>query len=125
MADLVIQELYGYLITHYGVRQFMVEAADQAELDPDRMSFTRSVNIIRRQVTSQAAFPPQRLAAALTETISEISEIGERPNRKRRNRTCPRVVKRARHNSYRVKRRTDKIIRHAGPADIRILALEP
>jgi hypothetical protein len=25
------------------------------------------------------------------------------------------VVKRARHNSYRVKRPTDKIIRHAGP----------
>ena len=58
LPDLVIQELYGYLITHYGVRQLMVEAADQAELDPDRMSFTRSVNIIRRQVTSQAAFPP-------------------------------------------------------------------
>jgi hypothetical protein len=58
LPDLVIQELYGYLITHYGVRQLMTEAADQAELDPDRMSFTRSLNIIRRQVTGQAAFSP-------------------------------------------------------------------
>lgn len=58
LPDLVLQELYGYLITHHGIRQLMVEAADQAELDPDRMSFTRSVNIIRRQVTSQAAFSP-------------------------------------------------------------------
>jgi len=58
LPDLVLQELYGYLITHYGIRQLMVEAADQAELDPDRMSFTRSVNIIRRQVTGQAAFSP-------------------------------------------------------------------
>jgi hypothetical protein len=32
--DLVIQELYGLLITHYGIRQLMVEAADQADLDP-------------------------------------------------------------------------------------------
>jgi hypothetical protein len=58
LPDLVLQELYGYLITHYGVRQLMTEAADQAELDPDRLSFTRSLNIIRRQVTSQAAFSP-------------------------------------------------------------------
>jgi hypothetical protein len=58
LPDLVVQELYGYLTTHYGIRQLMTEAADQAELDPDRMSFTRSLNIIRRQITSQAAFSP-------------------------------------------------------------------
>jgi hypothetical protein len=60
LPDLVIQELYGYLITHYGIRQLMTEAADQAELDPDRMSFTRSLNVIRRQVTGQAAFSPSK-----------------------------------------------------------------
>jgi hypothetical protein len=41
-------------------------------------------------------------------------------NRERRPRTCPPVVKRARHNSYRVKRPTDKIIRHEGPPIIRL-----
>lgn len=56
--DLVTQELYGLLITHYAVRQLMAEAADQAELDPDRLSFTRALNIVRRQVTGQAAFSP-------------------------------------------------------------------
>jgi len=40
----------------------------------------------------------------------------ERLNPKRRMRTCPHVIKRARHNSYRVKRPTDQIIRHPGPA---------
>lgn len=60
LPDLVLQELYGYLITHYGIRQLMTEAADQAELDPDRLSFTRSLNIIRRQVTSQAGFSPSK-----------------------------------------------------------------
>jgi hypothetical protein len=55
---MILQELYGLLITHYGIRQLMAEAADQADLDPDRLSFTRSVNVIRRQVTSQAGFSP-------------------------------------------------------------------
>lgn len=36
----------------------------------------------------------------------------------RKNRTYPRVVKRARHNSYRVKRRTDAGTRHDRPATI-------
>jgi Insertion element 4 transposase N-terminal/Transposase DDE domain len=56
--DMVHQELYGLLLTHYAVRQLMTEAADQAELDPDRLSFTRTLNIVRRQVTAQAAFSP-------------------------------------------------------------------
>ena len=56
--DLVLQELYGLLVTHYAVRKLMTEAADQAELDPDRLSFTRALNLVRRQVTAQAAFSP-------------------------------------------------------------------
>lgn len=56
--EMVEQELWGLLLTHYGIRQIMAEAADQAELDPDRLSFMRSLRTIRRQVTSQAAFSP-------------------------------------------------------------------
>jgi Insertion element 4 transposase N-terminal/Transposase DDE domain len=56
--DLVHQELYGLLITHYAIRKLMAEAADQAEIDPDRLSFTRALRIVRRQVTAQAAFSP-------------------------------------------------------------------
>jgi hypothetical protein len=56
--DLVLQELYGLLITHYAIRELMAQAADQAGLDPDRLSFTRTLNMVRRQVTSQAAFSP-------------------------------------------------------------------
>lgn len=55
---LVEQEIWGLLLTHYGVRHLMREAADQAELDPDRMSFIRALRIIRRQVSGQAAFSP-------------------------------------------------------------------
>lgn len=60
--DLAEQEIWGLLLTHYGIRHLMREAADQAELDPDRMSFIRALRVIRRQVTGQAAFSPSRTA---------------------------------------------------------------
>ena len=41
-------------------------------------------------------------------------------NPPRRHRTCPRAIKRGRHNSYRVKKPGDKNIRHDGPASIRL-----
>jgi len=41
-------------------------------------------------------------------------------NPERRHRTYPRVVKRAHHNSYRVKTPGDHGIRHGGPATIRL-----
>lgn len=44
-------------------------------------------------------------------------------NPKRRHRTYPRVIKRARHNSYRVKRPTDTGTRHHGPATIALANL--
>ena len=56
--DLVRQEIWGLLLTHYGIRRLMREAADQAELDPDRISFIRTLRVIRRQVSGQAAFSP-------------------------------------------------------------------
>ncbi len=44
-------------------------------------------------------------------------------NPKRRHRTYPRVVKRARHNSYRVKKPADKGTRHHGPPAIVLVNL--
>ncbi|RAY16366.1 hypothetical protein DPM19_05665 [Actinomadura craniellae] len=58
------------------------------------------------------------MTLTLTETIEEIYE---RPNRRRRERTCPRVVKRGRHNSYPVKRPHHKTIRHTEPPQIKIM----
>jgi hypothetical protein len=46
-------------------------------------------------------------------------------NPERRDRTYPRVVKRARHNSYRVKRPGDRGTRHTGPATIKLVNLRP
>lgn len=57
--ELVRQELWGLFITHYAIRALMVQAADIGQVDPDRLSFLRSLNIVRRQVVNQAGFSPQ------------------------------------------------------------------
>jgi len=44
-------------------------------------------------------------------------------NPERRHRTYPRVIKRARHNSCRVKRPGDHGTRHSGPATIKLAGL--
>jgi hypothetical protein len=56
--EMVRQEIWALLLTHYAIRKLMCHAADEAGLDPDRLSFTRSLRVIRRQVTNQAAFSP-------------------------------------------------------------------
>lgn len=57
--DGVYQEAYGYLLTHYAIRALMHDAAFQAGLDPDRLSFLRSLRVVRRTtLTSSGLFSP-------------------------------------------------------------------
>jgi hypothetical protein len=56
--DMVKQEVWALLLTHYGIRVLMCRAADEADVDIDRLSFIRSLRVIRRQVTDQADFSP-------------------------------------------------------------------
>ena len=54
----VIQDMYGLLLAHYLVRFFMHEVARAAGRDPDRLSFTNSLRLIRRKVDNfQIAAP--------------------------------------------------------------------
>ena len=57
--ELVRQEFWALLLAHYAIRALMTEAADTADIDPDRLSFIRTLNIVRRQVTNQAGFSPR------------------------------------------------------------------
>jgi hypothetical protein len=54
--DMVRQEIYGYLLTHYAISALICRAATEADIDPDRVKFTRTVRIVRRAVGP--AFPP-------------------------------------------------------------------
>jgi hypothetical protein len=54
----VEQEIFAFLLVHHALRDLMHQAARQLDQDPDRISFTRTLRIIRRHVTDQAAFSP-------------------------------------------------------------------
>ncbi|MER6076669.1 IS4 family transposase, partial [Streptomyces sp. NPDC001817] len=54
----VEQEIFAFLLVHHALRDLMHQAARQSDQDPDRISFTRTLRIIRRHVTDQAAFSP-------------------------------------------------------------------
>lgn len=56
--DLVRQEFYGLLLTHFAIRGLMHEAALQAQEDPDRLSYTHTVRILRRRLPEFGAIPP-------------------------------------------------------------------
>ena len=56
--ELVKQEIWALLLTHYAIRHIMKDAADTIGTDPDDLSFIRSYRAIRRQVTNQAGFSP-------------------------------------------------------------------
>lgn len=56
--DGVYQEAYGYLCTHYAIRRLMHDAALEADVDPDRLSFTRSLRAARRSTRSHPGFSP-------------------------------------------------------------------
>lgn len=56
--DGVLQEVYGFLLTHYAIRRLMHEAALVTHLDPDRLSFTRSLRAARRSTRASTGFSP-------------------------------------------------------------------
>ncbi len=54
--DMVRQEIYGYLLAHHAISTVICRAATEADIDPDRVKFTRTVRIVRRAIGP--AFPP-------------------------------------------------------------------
>jgi hypothetical protein len=58
LPDLARQEIWAWLIVHYAIAVLIARAAEAADLDPDRISFTRALRIVRRTATGTADFPP-------------------------------------------------------------------
>lgn len=56
--ELIEQEFYGLLLAHRAVRRLLLKAARKAELDPDRLSFTHAVRVVRRKLASRPASSP-------------------------------------------------------------------
>jgi len=58
LPDLVYQEIWAWLTVHYAIAVLVTRAAEAADLDPDRISFTRTLHLIRRTATGTADIPP-------------------------------------------------------------------
>lgn len=56
--ELVKQEFFGLLLTHFAIRSLMHQAALKAEEDPDRLSFVHTVHIVQRRLPRWVAIPP-------------------------------------------------------------------
>ena len=58
LPDLVHQEIWAYLLTRHALAALIGRAATAADIGPDRVSFARALNIVRRSSAGTAAFPP-------------------------------------------------------------------
>ncbi|MCC7357973.1 MAG: hypothetical protein IT317_00750, partial [Anaerolineales bacterium] len=87
----VIQELYALLIAHYIVRAFMHEAALDADLDPDRLSFVGALRLVQDALIEFQLADPACHPALVTRLLHDLAR---KPLPERRNRINPRVVKR-------------------------------
>ena len=84
----VIPERYGLFLAHRIIRRVMLDAANAAELDPDRLSLTNSLRIIHAQL------PEALLDSSAIWYARLVAEVSRQRLRPRRNRIYPRVVKR-------------------------------
>jgi hypothetical protein len=56
--DGVRQEVWAHLLVHYALRALMHDTAAAHDLDPDRLSFTATLRIVRRHTITRAVFSP-------------------------------------------------------------------
>ena len=87
----VIQEIYGLLLGHYVIRVLIHEAAESIQIDPERISFTATLKILRCRLPEiPINQSPQSLESWYRNLVQEVSEEVIPP---RRNRINPRVIK--------------------------------
>lgn len=90
----VVQEIHGMLISHYLIRVLIQEAATEQNVDPDRISFTDTLKILRCRLP-ECPVGERSLRQWFRNLIEEISQEKLPP---RRNRINPRVIKKKMSN---------------------------
>lgn len=86
----VYQELYAILLAHYAVRFHIHQAACQAGVDPDRISFTDAVFVLSETTRDLTQVHPERYAPFLHEMYERLTA---KLLPERRLRANPRVLK--------------------------------
>ena len=57
----VVQEVYGWLLGHWAVRSLIFQVAESAHISPLRLSFTGTLNIVRRAVPKFQRLQPEEI----------------------------------------------------------------
>jgi hypothetical protein len=117
--ELVEQELYGLLLAHYVVRAVMAAAAAPAEVEPCRLSFKRSREILEDYLMEKPGRGGPR--GWLKRLVAEVSRQELRPKQRRSN---PRVKKVTR-SKWRGKKAEDQGRVHARPFAVVCRVLVP
>ena len=99
--ELVCQELFAFLTVYQALCALEAEAARQAGIDPDRISFTVTVRVARDHAASHAIITPRSLDLARRQAISDL--LGDILPR-RRDRQYERVRKQPKNNFPAMKR---------------------
>jgi hypothetical protein len=98
----VRQELYGIYLAHYAVRLLLAQAAVEAELDPDRLSFTEGLFELTEMIDLALTLEPEEATAPLLARLRhKMAQHLLPPRRLRINR---REVKQI-YNKYKPKKR--------------------
>ncbi len=98
----VRQELYGIFLAHYAVRVLLAEAAAEAELDPDRLSFTQGLFVLTEMLDLALLLEPEEATEPLLRQMRQQMAQGILPPR--RLRVNRREVKQV-YNKYKPKKR--------------------
>jgi hypothetical protein len=70
--QLIRQEIFAFLVVYQALCSLRMHAAQAADTDPDRISFTVTLRLARDQVLSQAATTPAALHGAIEQTITDL-----------------------------------------------------
>lgn len=87
----VLQEAYGLLIAHFIIRFFMHQAALVARIDPDRLSFSAALELVRDAIDEFQMTAHEQLHLLRQRLLRDIAAVTLPLRRLRSN---PRVVKR-------------------------------
>jgi hypothetical protein len=88
----VVQEVYGIVLAHYIIRAVMHDAAVTGCTDPDRLSFSDALRVLRCHLPEAPQRPAQQWYGRL------LREVRRQKLRPRRQRWYPRVIKRKMSN---------------------------
>lgn len=111
--DGVRQEVYALLLAHYAVRALMHQAACQAEVDPDRLSFTDALFVLSETTRELAQVERLQQEPLRQEMCSRLTAHLLPPRRLRAN---PRVLKKL-YRKYKRKSRDEPAVPPFDPKD--------